>query len=63
MGARFRQGGADPQPWDAVEVMEVASDEFEVVMECCGGNLEIGIGQDAPFVLEVGPGRSVAHAA
>lgn len=57
--ARLRERGADPQPRDAAEVTEVAGDELEVVMECRGGNLEIGVGQDATRVLKVGPNSSV----
>ena len=52
LGARLDERGADPQPRDAAEVAEVAGDEFEVMMKCRGGNLEIGVGQDPPLVLE-----------
>ena len=58
-GTRLRERGADPQPKDAAEVTEVAGDELEVVMECRGGNLEIGVGQDPTLVLEVGLDSSV----
>lgn len=58
-GTRLRERGADPEPKDAAEVTEVAGDELEVVMECRGGNLEIGVGQDATLVLEVGLDSSV----
>ncbi len=59
MGARLRECRADPQLWNAAEVAEVPGHEFQVVVERCGGNLEIGVGQNAAIVLKVGLGRSV----
>ena len=53
MGARLRECGADPQLWNAAEVAEVPGHEFQVVVERCGGNLEIGVGQNAALVLKV----------
>jgi mono/diheme cytochrome c family protein len=41
-------------------VTEVAGDELEVMMECRGGNLEIGVGRDTTLILEVGQPRAPA---
>jgi hypothetical protein len=59
MGTRLHERGADPQSRDAAEMTEVAGDELEVMMECRGGDLEIGVGQDTTLIFEVGLDSSV----